>query len=384
MKKYIDLIKTIVFKLIFFVFSFIVPKDKRLLVFQSLNGIKLRDEPKYAYLYAKNNLKDYKLMYFLSEREDKEYTLFGIKKHKINLRNAWYILRARYIFVETTSFKKINLSSLIGNFNLILLWHGALGQKNETFIKKSDSIIVKLFGKFEYGKFKHIVVPFDESKHDAAQIFHNKNIVRLSPLRTSILFNKKDFSVEKLQSKFKMNRYDKVILYAPTWRVRGERLQPISAKVLLKLNTLFKKKNYVMYVLNHPQTKEIPISKNLSNIKNVWGKVIDIYEMFTCADMLITDYSTSIVGFSLTEKPMVFYLYDLEYYKKMRGIDMDYKKEALGPIIYSDHELLSFFKKRDSFSNKKYLQKIRKFKCKINKNVKGDSCKILFKLLKLK
>nr|MCK4930295.1 CDP-glycerol glycerophosphotransferase family protein [Nanoarchaeota archaeon] len=370
------------FKAFFFVLSYFVPKNNKLLLFQTIIGPRIREEPKYAYLYAKKYLRDYKLMFFLSREEKKEYEIFGIKKHKIKLSNYWKILRAKYIFVETTAVKEINLSSLIGRFNIIMLYHGAF-LKDETYIKEDAPLLEKLIGKLELGKFKFITVPFDFSQKKGQTSFHNKNIVNISHLRNDIFFEPETYSLEQLDKKLNMKRFKKILLYAPTHRDKKKNIIPFSPKGLSEINNFLKKKNWAMYIKLHPLYKDVVMDKKLSNIINVTKQVCDIQEILLYSDVHITDYSSTMIDFSLTERLMLFYLYDLETYKKERGLWVDFSKDKIpGPAAFSEPEFIKMIKDIDKYEkDKKNLAKIRKYKKRYNKNTKGDSCKRVFNLL---
>ncbi len=49
-------------------------------------------------------------------------------------------------------------------------------------------------------------------------------------------------------------------------------------------------------------------------------------EIFAAADVLITDYSSTMFDFMLYKKPVVLFAPDLEEYEKERGFYLDYQK----------------------------------------------------------
>src|SRR5699024_672654 len=67
----------------------------------------------------------------------------------------------------------------------------------------------------------------------------------------------------------------------------------------------------------------------------------DMQELLLLADMLITDYSSSMFDYANLKRPMLFYTYDLETYRdQTRGFYIDFEKEAPGPLIRTSHELV--------------------------------------------
>ena len=65
--------------------------------------------------------------------------------------------------------------------------------------------------------------------------------------------------------------------------------------------------------------------------------------MYADADLMITDYSSSIFDFGLLKKSIIYYHFDgQEYYEKNPFISVgvfDYEKDGFGPVVY-DHEEL--------------------------------------------
>jgi len=381
-KELLKTVSTILFKILFLIPSYIIPKDNKLLIFQNIVGKGIREETKYAYLFARKYLKDYKLVYFSSEDEKKkEY--FGIKKERIGFKNAWVILRAKYIFVETTSLKKINLGSLIGRFNIILLYHGAF-LKDETFIKEKFSAIEKFIAKYEYKKYKLITLPFDIPEQKAKKIFHNENVTNMSHLRNDIFFKKELFSLENLYEDMNLKSYEKVFLYAPTWRIFKGEIDPLTSDILNQIDEFLRDKRWVLFINLHPLTTNLKnYTETFTNIKDISKKIYDIQEILIYTDILITDYSSVMIDFSITEKPILFYLYDLEDYKQKRGIWFSPEKDLPGNIIKNEENLFELIRNVDQINSEEYRYEMKKFKHRFNKNVNGNSCEEMYKILKL-
>ena len=134
----------------------------------------------------------------------------------------------------------------------------------------------------------------------------------------------------------------------------------------------------------HPFTKKIKINNKLSNIKDVSNEVRDTHEMLAISDILITDYSSVMFDFSLTEKPIVFYFYDLDKYQKKRKIYINFRKKVPGPIANTETELISILKNiKELTDNKGYKEKMKKFKDIFNYHTDGNSSERVFRSLSL-
>ncbi|WP_432493934.1 CDP-glycerol glycerophosphotransferase family protein [Kineococcus auxinigenes] len=66
----------------------------------------------------------------------------------------------------------------------------------------------------------------------------------------------------------------------------------------------------------------------------------DVSDLYLAADVLVTDYSSSMFDFAVTGKPIVVYAYDLEHYRdRLRGFTLDLRAEAPGPVLLDQESL---------------------------------------------
>ena len=66
----------------------------------------------------------------------------------------------------------------------------------------------------------------------------------------------------------------------------------------------------------------------------------DVNDLYLIADVLITDYSSTMFDFAVTGKPIVYFTPDLEQYAHARGVYFDLAECAPGPM-YTDIEALA-------------------------------------------
>ena len=319
-------LKTIIYVGPSFFLSYLIPKDKKLLLFQTMRGNGLRDNPKYLYLYAKRYLPQYKLKFFKSLDEPKEYIYKGVKKHDFSLKNWWSIIRAKHIFVDANFFSDINLSCLIGRFSIIMCWHGTvqklIGVDEKNYKKKNP--LIRWFTELLYSKYKLVLTTCEYSSKMFKRTFKNNVEITGYP-RNDIFCDTKTFSIEDYNKKLNLEKFDKVFLYAPTWKDYDYE-NPFSEKGLKELNEIFKKKNQILLVKCHVADTKL-LNIECSNIMNITSEVHDINELFPFVDVLITDYSGCIFDYSLLEKPILFYCYDYEKYNEIRGLYLNTKQK---------------------------------------------------------
>ena len=67
----------------------------------------------------------------------------------------------------------------------------------------------------------------------------------------------------------------------------------------------------------------------------------DVAELYLAADVMVTDYSSTMFDFAVTGKPMAFFAYDLDDYRdRQRGFYFDFLPEAPGPVVTTTPELI--------------------------------------------
>jgi CDP-glycerol glycerophosphotransferase (TagB/SpsB family) len=68
----------------------------------------------------------------------------------------------------------------------------------------------------------------------------------------------------------------------------------------------------------------------------------DVRDLYLAADMMVTDYSSTMFDFAITGKPQLFFTYDLDRYRdQLRGFYFDLAEVAPGPLIGTSSELIS-------------------------------------------
>ena len=84
-----------------------------------------------------------------------------------------------------------------------------------------------------------------------------------------------------------------------------------------------------------------------------------IEELLTVADVCITDYSSLIFEYSLFERPMVFFAYDMENYLDERGFYYPVGEMMPGPVCRTTKEVVDILPKTDAGFD---LARVREFK----------------------
>ncbi|PJJ69995.1 CDP-glycerol glycerophosphotransferase [Sediminihabitans luteus] len=135
----------------------------------------------------------------------------------------------------------------------------------------------------------------------------------------------------------------RIVLYAPTFRddVRSGRGFGVDLPVDWAELVAALGDDGVLVVRLHSI-----VASRLVLPEEVAGRVVDasaypdMQELLAAADVLVTDYSSSLFDFALLRRPMVFFCYDLERYRdELRGFYLDPEQDLPGPVVRTSTEL---------------------------------------------
>jgi CDP-glycerol glycerophosphotransferase len=120
------------------------------------------------------------------------------------------------------------------------------------------------------------------------------------------------------------------ILYAPTWRDSRDFAPPLDFS---SLATALGEDHVILVRAHNLVADGVSLTDAGGRLLNV-SHHPDIRELYLAADVLVTDYSSSMFDFAVTGKPMVFFTYDLAQYRDaIRGFYFDFEHEAPGPLV---------------------------------------------------
>jgi CDP-glycerol glycerophosphotransferase len=124
------------------------------------------------------------------------------------------------------------------------------------------------------------------------------------------------------------------VLYAPTYR-DDEAVPGTSAALGLDVAALADRlgERAVLLLRLHHYMGHQQRPAGGGRVRDVSGHP-DISDLYLAADVLVTDYSSSMFDFAVTGKPIVLYAYDLEHYEgRLRGFTFDLRTGAPGPVL---------------------------------------------------
>jgi len=313
------------------------------------------------------------------EKENREILDFESMNLVHFLKSIYHLATSSHIVIDNY-YGFLAVTDFKPNVKCVQLWHAAGAIKQfglEDLTNNNRSIRAMKRFKTVYERFNHVVVGSDEM----VTIFKNsfgleeERFIRTGIPRTDFFFDdiQKRKSINKLQADFPAIKEKKVILYAPTYR-DGELNSTDLHMDLDKMYERFKY-DYVLFLRLHPAVNGEFQNKYPGFIYNV-SSYSTINDLLVGTDILITDYSSIPFEFSLLNKPMIFYAYDLHEYAQNRGIWHDYESKVPGPVVTTTKALIRVIEEK-AFQ----AEKVEPFANSWNKYSTGNSSKKLINAL---
>ena len=345
----------ILYGLIFRIFR-TMPVKKGKTVFFMVHNSKFQGNLKYIYkgLQQQYPKRDYKIY-------EKDALLSGSICKKIKGSVFFYVglnyhlATAEYIFLND-NFMPLSTMHISKKTKVIQLWHGVGAWKRFGLTTEQDAVTRKAV---QEGNKKithlfvsgHRVVPFYE---EALGISKERIYsVGLPVLDFYFSKEKREKARAKIYEEYPELKGKRVLLYTPTFRKTKEENKQILERFPLDKIKEKLGEEWIILVRLHPIMKEEKylLPKGCYEMSD-YPNVLALYEV---ADVMVNDYSSTMVEYALLHKPIVLYAYDLEKYD--RGFYFSYKEYKPGPIVTDVDSLVQAIKegKVDEEQRKRFL-----------------------------
>jgi len=348
--------------------GFLIPKDPFIWVFGNTFGFK--DNARYLFTYIRDNHPEIRPIWIANK--DPKNTAIRFRYLRFSVIGIWLQYRAGVCFVSTGQSDLAGFT--LARTNIIQLWHGIpikqiLLDSPETLpFKKRSSLAYKISLKFlksTLQRYSLIIASSETVQERLASAFGlpKQRFEITGYPRHDILFeNSKDCK--------------KWILYAPTWRRSPHDALTITNAICNhEFIDEIAKLGYKLWLSIHPLNKQIE-----EKFKHIRGLQIvaddqDVNYVLAQSEILITDYSSIAVDFSMLNRKVIFYTPDMNEYLQERGIYDEFRTiienngtrssdQVLQGIVstYRDCCISSdvFFRYRDTHSRKRIVDIVKK------------------------
>lgn len=318
---------------------------KDTIIIESHNDFDVNGGAFYQYLIDNHYNDKYKIVWLIKNKIPRKlpknvlcYAMF-----RPSFRKTYHICTAKYITYDDIPIQKMRQEQ-----KMIYLNHGSFAIKSV-----KGKIVIP-----EYTNY--YVCPSEQVAPIVAEQYMfphpNPKEVYLGYPIHDCFYTEKEGDLHKLTQK----KYDKVIMWMPTFRKpigferndsNGELPLGIplfeNMEQIEQLNIKFLEKNVLLIIKIHPMQDMTKVKvKGLSNIMvldgiSVKNYGVDNYKLMKDADALITDYSSSAYDFLHKDRPIAYTFDDLDDYNAGFVVD-DPKTLMAGHFIYQIEDFIQF------------------------------------------
>ncbi|MBR0161119.1 MAG: CDP-glycerol glycerophosphotransferase family protein [Oscillospiraceae bacterium] len=341
-------------------FSSLKPLDEHKVVF--VEGCTKELSSNFAAIYAK-----------LAENGSYRLRVFCLNKKAMGNRYRGEVLRflrdaatAKYVFFDDSQDIQGSMGKRKGQV-FVQVWHGA-----GAFKKFGRSTMDKIFGdsrkdadRFPISaQYDLVTVSSEEVKWAYAEALGEKNSAAVQATglsRTDCFFDPAYLEKAKRRVFEEVPEASgkKIILYAPTFRGRvAEATAPDRMDIPAFAGAF--RSEYVLLIKQHPHVrKRPPIPDGCQGFAFDVTDRLSIEELLCVSDLCISDYSSLIFEYSLFERPMIFFAYDLSDYEDWRGFYYPYEELTPGPVFRTNEEVIRYIRNVDREFDKKTVRAFR-------------------------
>ena len=319
---------------------------------------------KITLLTNKNHSFEANLEYIAKELDNrnnsgKNYEYKFIPKDSLSFANIHDFASSKYVFLVDNFFPLAFMN--VEGMKWVQLWHGTgLFKKfGYDLLNDEDKKIMEMFAP----KIDLVSVSSENVADIYARNFYvDKSKVKPFGVPRNDFYDEEHLSedyLSQLRESFEKDypqlKGKKLVLYAPTFREDPKNNAVFNhfdiEKFLDELGD-----EYALAIRLHPNYKrfcdeehniDLDDLTNRYDIINFTG-FKDEQKLLLLADILIADYSSIMVDYTILKKPAILFDYDLDdYLYKERGFYFDYEEMVPGKIVYNIDELIEAIKEED-------------------------------------
>lgn len=351
-------------------------RDAHLWIFSAWEGQKYSDNAQYLFEYVRKKHSEIKCVWQTkNEQVFDDLQKVNIPVQMIGSPESDEIQRQAGVAVFTNGIDDFGYSGNVFGAKLVCLWHGFGLKQGYRQLYRQNNPLKRIISNIKWDTFSWVsrditIVVSEYTKRQYAQMFRIKDdrtILIAGQARYDAFFDGKRIEdvivnkeiIDKLKGK-------KIVLYMPTFRVdsksmieqieelyRSEQLQ----RVLENNNAMFISK---LHYLNRGniQENEKCILLNDDDVK-------DTQILLSLADVLITDYSSCAIDFSLLDRPEIFFFPDWSEKKRDQSIIPEIEQICSENKAFSANELIDTLAETLEFPGKSLAQskKVREYFC---------------------
>lgn len=183
---------------------------------------------------------------------------------------------------------------------------------------------------------------------------YDGEVIEAGSPRTDALVRPDAQRIAEVRRRLGLPAGKKVVLYMPTWR---ENCQAWSGgyKLDLRIDLEHARRelaaDHVLLVRGHHHVTEQVRDGARDGFVTDVSRWPDATDLLLVADVLISDYSSAMFDFALTDRPILLFTHDLDRYRDtLRGFTFDLEEKAPGPLLADSASLIGAVRDADTLA----------------------------------
>lgn len=327
---------------------------ENLIMFESFSGRQYSCNPRAIYEYLLKHHPTFEMFWSVDKKCTKQFKDRKIPYVK-RFSPKWFFLMGRARYWVTNSRIPLWIFPKPKHTIYVQTWHGTPLKKlasdmDQVHMPYTNSRRYKKNFSLETRNWDYLVSPNQYSTNIFRQAFEFKKPVIESgyPRNDYLYTNNNRETIEQIKKKCGIPLDKKVILYAPTWRDNQfYSIGRYKFDLGFDLRLLQEKfgDDYVMVLRMHYLVEEHFDLTPYEGFAIDLSKYEDIRDLYLISDLLITDYSSVFFDYANLRRPIIFYAYDLDFYRDtLRGFYFDLEKNAPGPVVQTTEGIIEAIK----------------------------------------
>ncbi len=271
--------------------------------------------------------------------EPYSYGLTGKIAYLVRLIRGMYHLQTAGLFIVDNAYLPIHVAPHRASTTVVQVWHAAGALKR--FGLDTARPPAEPERTFLHRYYDWVVVGGEWTRGPYAAALRTplERVLALGSPRTDAFFDEAALAAarERVVARHPGLAGRRVVLYAPTFRGRGigKRAAPglDGAKLRAGLSN-----EYVLVLKTHPNLD--PAATNVDGFDVIADPASEINDLLALTDVLITDYSSSVIEFAILHRPIILLIPDLAEYERDPGLYLDYRTDMIGVQVTDTEALL--------------------------------------------
>jgi teichoic acid ribitol-phosphate primase len=307
----------------------ILPIRQHRVVLASARHSKLEGNLRHLYREMQDSRPDLDYVLLL---EPYSYRFFGKLVYLLRLSRGMYYLCTSRLFIVDNAYFPIHIAPHRAGTTVVQVWHAAGALKRFGLVTAVPPRPPER--RFLHRHYDYVIASSEGTRRPYSLALRTpvERVLPLGSPRTDLFFDETAVAAaqQRLLGEHPNLEGRTVVLYAPTFRGRGERKRAAPGMDAERLRAMLPDE-YALVLKAHPNLHRGRSGRR--GYDAIIHPATEINDVFTITHILVTDYSSVVFDWALLRRPLVLLVPDLAEYEADPGLFIDYRTEMIGAQV---------------------------------------------------